>query len=69
MAKQRVRRGEAPLPAATVVIRGDLLDPDVLAESAQRNWSDRWHRAALVVVRIDQVDDDDQVHFVPVLGR
>jgi hypothetical protein len=37
MAKRRTRRGEPPLPAATVVIRGDLLDPDVLAESAQRN--------------------------------
>jgi hypothetical protein len=35
--KQRARRGEPPLPAATVVVRGDLLDPDVLAESAQRN--------------------------------
>src|SRR4051812_47525831 len=39
VAKQRARRGEAPLPAATVVIRGDLLDPDVLAESAQRNFA------------------------------
>ncbi len=38
MAKQRARRGEPPLPTATVVIRGDLLDPDVLAESAQRNF-------------------------------
>ena len=38
MAKQRARRGEPPLPAATVLIRGDLLDPDVLAESAQRNF-------------------------------
>lgn len=38
MAKQRRRRGEPPLLAATVVIRGDLLDPDVLAESAQRNF-------------------------------
>jgi len=38
MAKQRARRGEPPLPAATVVLRGDLLDPDVLAESAQRNF-------------------------------
>ena len=38
MAKRRARRGEPPLPAATVVIRGDLLDPDVLAESAQRNF-------------------------------
>ena len=38
MVKQRARRGEQPLSAATVVIRGDLLDPDVLAESAQRNF-------------------------------
>ncbi len=30
MVKQRARRGVPPLPAATVVIRGDLLDPDVL---------------------------------------
>lgn len=26
------------LPLGTVVIRGDLLDPDVLGESAQRNF-------------------------------
>ena len=38
MSKQRSRRGGPPLPAATVVIRGDLLDPEVLAESAQRNF-------------------------------
>jgi hypothetical protein len=38
MAKQRARRGEPPLPAAAVVIRGDLLDPEVLAESATRNF-------------------------------
>jgi hypothetical protein len=38
MVKQRARRGDPPLPGATVVIRGDLLDPDVLAESAQRNF-------------------------------
>jgi hypothetical protein len=38
MAKQRARRGEPPLPAATVVIRGDLRDPDALAESAQRSF-------------------------------
>lgn len=38
MANQRARRGGSPLPASTVVIRGDLLDPDVLAESAQRNF-------------------------------
>ena len=40
MAKQRARRGEAPLPAATVVVRGDLLDPEMLAESAQRNFDE-----------------------------
>jgi hypothetical protein len=38
MSKQRVRRGEPPLPDSAVVIRGDLLDPVVLAESAQRNF-------------------------------
>jgi hypothetical protein len=38
VAKRRARRGDQPLPAAAVVIRGDLLDPDVLAESAQRNF-------------------------------
>jgi hypothetical protein len=38
MAKQWARRGEPPLPAAAVVIRGDLLDPEVLAESATRNF-------------------------------
>ncbi len=38
VAKQRARRGDQPLSAATVMIRGDLLDPDVLAESAQRNF-------------------------------
>ena len=38
MAKQQARRGEPPLPAATVVIRGDLLDPEILAESAKRNF-------------------------------
>jgi hypothetical protein len=38
MAKQRARRGEPPPPVATVVIRGDLLDPDSLTESAQRNF-------------------------------
>ena len=38
MAKERARRGETPLPAATVVTRGDLLDPDVLVESARRNF-------------------------------
>lgn len=36
--KQRARRGEPALPAATVLIRGDLLDPDMLATSAQRNY-------------------------------
>ena len=34
--KHRSRRGEDHF--ATVVIRGDLLDPDALAESAQRNF-------------------------------
>jgi hypothetical protein len=38
MVRQRARRGEPPLPTATVVIRGDLLDPDLLDESAQRNF-------------------------------
>jgi hypothetical protein len=37
MAKHRARRREPPLRAATVVIRGDLLDPEALAEPAQRN--------------------------------
>jgi hypothetical protein len=38
MVKQRARRGEPPLATATLVIRGDLLDPDLLAEAAQRNF-------------------------------
>ena len=38
MARRRARRGAPPLDAATVVLHGDLLDPDVLAESAQRNF-------------------------------
>jgi len=38
MVKQRMRRGEPVLSAGTLTIRGDLLDPDVLAESAQRNF-------------------------------
>jgi hypothetical protein len=38
MVKQRARRGEPPLPSTTIIVRGDLLDPDVLAESAQRNF-------------------------------
>ena len=38
MTKQRARRGEASLPAATVVVRGDLLEPALLAESAQWNY-------------------------------
>jgi hypothetical protein len=38
MAKERARRGDRPRLAATVVIRGDLLDPDALAKSAQRNF-------------------------------
>jgi hypothetical protein len=36
--KQRARRGQPPLPETAVVIRGDLLDPDVLAASATRNF-------------------------------
>ncbi len=56
MAKQRARRGEPPPPASTVVIRGDLLDPDtsaqwnfevygfygisVLAETTDVSWDD-----------------------------
>jgi len=36
--KRRARRGDPPLPSAAVLIRGDLLDPDVLAESARRNF-------------------------------
>jgi hypothetical protein len=39
VAKQRARRGDLPLPSATVIVRGDLLDPDVLAESADRNFA------------------------------
>lgn len=38
MVKKRTRRGEPVLPAGTLVIRGDLLEPGVLAESAQRNF-------------------------------
>lgn len=38
MAKQQARRGESPLPAATVVVRAGLLEPDSLAESANRNF-------------------------------
>lgn len=36
--KQRARRGDLPLPSAAVLIRADLLDPEVLAESARRNF-------------------------------
>jgi hypothetical protein len=39
VAKQRARRGDPPLPSATVIVRSDLLDPDVLAESADRNFA------------------------------
>lgn len=39
MTKKRARRGEPALPTATVVLRGDLLEPDLLAESARRNFS------------------------------
>lgn len=38
MVKVRARRGEPPLASATVIIRGDLLEPDVLTESALRNF-------------------------------
>ncbi len=38
MAKQRARRAEPPLPGSVVLLRGDLLDPDTLAESATRNF-------------------------------
>jgi hypothetical protein len=37
--KQRARRGDLPLPSATVIVRGDLLDPEMLAESAERNFA------------------------------
>jgi hypothetical protein len=37
--KQRARWGEPPLPSATVIVRGDLLDPEMLAESAERNFA------------------------------
>jgi hypothetical protein len=38
MVKQRVRRNEPALPGSAVLIRGDLLDPVVLAETAGRNF-------------------------------
>lgn len=38
MSKKRVRRGDSPLPEATVIIRADLLDPDIIEESAVRNF-------------------------------
>ena len=38
MVKQRARRGGPPLPNAIVVVRGDLLDPHTLTESAERNF-------------------------------
>jgi hypothetical protein len=38
MAKARSRRGEPPLPSLAVVLRGDLLEPDALRESAERNF-------------------------------
>lgn len=38
MPKQRTRRGERPLPDSAVLLRGDLLEPDTLAESATRNF-------------------------------
>lgn len=37
MVKQRALRGEVPLTDAAVVIRGDLLDPDVLTRDATLN--------------------------------
>jgi len=36
--KQRARRGEAAPASATVVVRGDLLDPDALREDAADNF-------------------------------
>jgi hypothetical protein len=39
VAKQRARRGDPPLQSATVIVRGDLLDPAMLAESAARNFA------------------------------
>ena len=39
MVKQGARRGDPPLPSATVIVRGDLLDPEMLAESAERNFA------------------------------
>ena len=38
LVKQRSRRGEPALPTATVVVRADLLAPDLLTESAERNF-------------------------------
>ena len=38
MAKHRARRGDPPLSSGAVIIRGDLIEPDGLAEAAQRNW-------------------------------
>lgn len=35
--KERRRRGEALPDQATIGVRGDLLDPDVLKEAAQAN--------------------------------
>jgi hypothetical protein len=59
MAKQRERRGEPPLPAATVVIRGDLLDPDTLAESAQRNFEVYGFHGISVFAETTDVSWDD----------
>ena len=36
--KQRTRRGDPPLPDAAVLLRGDLLDPAILAESSRANF-------------------------------
>lgn len=36
--KRRARRGDPPLSDADVLLRGDLLDPEILTESAQANY-------------------------------
>lgn len=38
MFKKRSRRGDPPLPDAAVVVRADLLDPDLIEEAAVRNY-------------------------------
>lgn len=37
MTKSRARRGESVLPNRAVLVRADLLDPDLIVESAIRN--------------------------------